>query len=82
MFNILEMQIEIKFHFIAFRMTTIKKKQVAAYAGNDVEQEKNSSTISGIAHSYSYYENQCGDSSGRYGNMSTSRSSSTILEHI
>jgi hypothetical protein len=59
-----EMQIKtnLRFHLTPARMTKIKI-QVTADAGKDVEKEKHSSIVGGIASLYNHSGNQSGGSS-------------------
>jgi rare lipoprotein A (peptidoglycan hydrolase) len=60
-----EMQIKItlRFHLTPVRMAKIKKTQVTAHAGENVEKEEHSSIASGIASWYNHSGNQFGSSS-------------------
>jgi hypothetical protein len=60
-----EMKIKttLRFHFTPVRMAMIKKPQMTADVGEDVEKEEHSSIVGGIARRYNHSENQFGGSS-------------------
>jgi len=60
-----EMQIKttLRFHLTPVRIAKIKKTQMTTNAGEDVEKEKHSSIVVGIANWYNHSRNQSGGSS-------------------
>ena len=60
-----EMQIKttLRFYLTPVRMAKIKKIQVTADVGRNVEKEEHSSIVGGIASLYNHSENQSGGSS-------------------
>jgi hypothetical protein len=79
-----EMQVKttLRFQLIPVRMAKIKKNQVTADAGEDVEKEEHSSIAGGIASLYNHSGNQSGGFSKKKNGHSTTGSSNTSPVHI
>jgi hypothetical protein len=59
----MQIKTTLRFHFTSVRMAKIKKSQVTADAGEDVEKEEHSSIVGRIASWYNHSGNLSGSSS-------------------
>ena len=59
----MQIKTTLRFHLKQSELAKIKKKQVTADAGEDVEKEEHSSIVGGIASLYNHSGNKSGGSS-------------------
>jgi hypothetical protein len=62
----MQIKMTLRFHLTLIRMAKIKKNQVAAHVGKDVQKEEHSSIASGFASCYKLSGNQSGSSSANW----------------